>query len=129
MVGLTKVLTVVVASAVLAPPVSVEAGSNVMPHNISVLPPFDSKGESLYDDPVIMERYQIAIRNILKKEEGIVTTARLTLSDSFGPVFRADFVTQDDIGNQVNRIMLWQLPDGKIAEFTGFNVPTNPLNY
>jgi len=99
-----------------------------MAHNIKELPPFGGESEAPANDSDFAVECENAIRVIIKDQRDLkIVKSHISINKEFGPVCRVDFTTPDDRDGSVNRIMLWRLRDGKLAEFSGLNIPALPL--
>jgi hypothetical protein len=97
-------------------------------HDIKKVPPFEYSGEAILNEPGFGKECAEEIRIIAQENPDIeIMESRISKEPRFGLVYRADFKTEYDEENSVNRIMIWKLRTGEIASFMGLNIPASPL--
>ncbi len=92
------------------------------------IPSFSINNERIVNNAEFLQRCQFTITSILRDIDDIkIKKYIVTSNHEFGFIFRADFDSPDMKEMSINRIMLWQLPDGEIAEAMGFDITDIPI--
>jgi hypothetical protein len=99
-----------------------------MDTSLDFAPPFGPDDEVLATDARFETACLLESASMAKSANWELLSPLMTRSEKFGLVWRVDFrfpLETDD--HEVNRIMLWKLPNGEWGRFFGANIGVPPL--